>query len=55
MDLNGWCQCQSIHKDLSQSVSKQYTLDEKFFSIAIIANILDLDGEHHNGVWKSHL
>jgi hypothetical protein len=27
-------------------VSKQYTLDGKFFSIATIANVLDLDGEH---------
>jgi hypothetical protein len=45
----------AVHKALPQSVSKKYTLDEKFFSIATIANILDLDGEHHNGVWPSHL
>jgi hypothetical protein len=52
---NGWCQCQSIHKALPQSVSKKYTLDEKFFSIATIANVIDLYGEHHTGVWASHL
>jgi hypothetical protein len=26
-----------------------------FFSIATIANVLDIDGEHHTGVWPSHL
>jgi hypothetical protein len=30
-------------------------LDGKFFSIATIANVLDLDGEHHIGVWPSYL
>ena len=37
------------------SVSKKYSLDANFFSIATIANVLDLDGEHHTRVWKTHL
>jgi len=36
-------------------VSKQHTLEGNFFSIASIANVLDLDGEHHTEVWPSHL
>jgi hypothetical protein len=52
---NGWCHCQSIQKALPQSVSKQYTLDEMFFLIATISNVLDLDGEHHTGFFPSHL
>jgi hypothetical protein len=36
---NGWCQCQSVHKAQS-NWSKHYTLDGKFFFIATIA-VLD--------------
>jgi hypothetical protein len=43
-----------FQKAQSQIGSKQYILDGKFFSIATIANVLDLDGEHHIRVWPSH-
>jgi hypothetical protein len=53
--LNGWCQCQSIHKNLPQIVSKPHTISRHFFSIATIANFPDLDGKHHTEVWPTHL
>jgi hypothetical protein len=47
--------CQSVHKALPQIVSRPHTLGGYFFSIATISNVLDLDGEHHTGVWPIHL
>jgi hypothetical protein len=38
-DPNGVCRCQSIHKDLQQTVSKQHTFGVNFYAIAIVASV----------------